>query len=96
MKEDTGYEAVMGITGRRTAVGAEWDSFIRPGIIGVDEISLKKGHNDSVTVIISYDGRVRTSGIVRGREKAGELKFFTHRGIVTIFQCMIQEGYSLF
>ncbi|NJL58713.1 MAG: ISL3 family transposase [Desulfobacteraceae bacterium] len=66
---------------------------------GADEISLKKGHNDSVTVIISYDeNRVRTSGIVSGREKVGLKKFLSCipkrlRKSVKAVCCDLYEGY---
>jgi hypothetical protein len=36
MKEESGYEAVMGIIGRRTESGADWDSLRQLSIIGTD------------------------------------------------------------
>jgi len=76
MKEDIGYGAVMGMPGRRAAGESDRNSFRKPGIIGIDEISLKKGHKDFVTVITSYtDAGIRISGIVVGREKVGVRNF---------------------
>ncbi|OQX23987.1 MAG: hypothetical protein BWK80_23195 [Desulfobacteraceae bacterium IS3] len=70
MKEDPGYEAVMGITERRIASGVNREDMNRPDITGIDEIALKKGHNNSVTIITSYsDGRAKILGVVGGREK---------------------------
>ena len=46
MKEDIGYGAVMGMIGRRAAGGSDRNSFRKPGITGIDGISLKKGHKD--------------------------------------------------
>lgn len=99
MKEDIGYEAVMGIIGRRAAVRADWKSFRHIGIIGIDEISLKKGHNDFVTVLTSYaENRVRISGIISGREKIGVKQFLSGipkrlRNSVKAVCCDMYEGY---
>lgn len=99
MKEDIGYEAVMGIIGRRVASQADWKSFRQIGIIGIDEISLKKGHKDFVTVITSYaDDRIRILGIVAGREKVGVKKFLScipkrlQKSIKAVC-CDMYEGY---
>lgn len=99
MKEDIGYEAVMGIIGRRVAGEADRKSFRQLGIIGIDEISLKKGHNDFVTVITSYaENRIRISGIVGGREKVSVKIFLScipkrlQKGIKAVC-CDMYEGY---
>jgi transposase len=99
MKEDIGYEAVMGIIGRRVAGEADWKSFRQPGIIGIDEISLKKGHNDFVTVLTSYAAdRIRISGIISGREKNEVKKFLSGipkrlRKSIKAVCCDMYEGY---
>lgn len=78
MKEAVGYEAVTGIIRRRADNRADRGSFRMIGIIGIDEISPKKGHNDSVTVITSYsDERIRISGTAGGREKVGVKNFLS-------------------
>jgi transposase len=98
-KEDVGYEAVTGIIGRRAESGADRDSFRQLGIIGIDEISLKKGHDDFVTIITSYvENRVRISGVVRGREKSGVRKFISGipkrlRKSVKAVCCDMYEGH---
>ena len=69
IREDIGYEAVMGIIDRHTDGGVDRNKFERPDTIGTDEISLKKGHRDSVTIITDGEGR-GIPGVLRGREKA--------------------------
>jgi len=69
MKEDIGYEAVMGIIDRHADGEVDRNNFKCLNTIGTDEISLKKGHRDFVTVITGGEGR-EFSGILRGREKA--------------------------
>ncbi len=50
-KEDLGYDAVLGIVDRSVARQVDWREFERLGVLGIDEIALKKGHNDYVAVI---------------------------------------------
>ena len=51
MKEDIGYEAVMGILDRHIQGEVDWNQFTRLDVLGLDEISLKKGHRDFVTIV---------------------------------------------
>jgi hypothetical protein len=51
IKEDLGYEAVMGVIQRHIKTEVEWSEIERLDVIGIDEISLKKGHKDFVTVV---------------------------------------------
>ena len=46
IKEELGYEAVMGTIKRHLASEVDWRAFTRLGVLGIDEISLKKGHKD--------------------------------------------------
>ena len=99
MKEDIGYEAVMGMIGRRVGCESDWNSFRKLGIIGIDEISLKKGHKDFVTIITSYtDAGIRILGIVVGREKVGVKNFLScipkrlQKSIKAVC-CDMYEGY---
>jgi transposase len=99
MKEDIGYEAVMGMIGRRAAGESDRNSFRKLGIIGIDEISLKKGHKDFVTIITSYtDAGIRILGIVSGREKVGVKNFLScipmrlQKSIKAVC-CDMYEGY---
>ena len=44
IREGIGYEAVMGIVGRHMRDEVDWADFDRLDQLGLDEISLKKGH----------------------------------------------------
>jgi len=99
MKEDVGYEAVMGIIGRRIADEAAWKEIKKPDVIGIDEIALKKGHQNSVTVITSYAGeRTKVVGVIGGREKQTVKDFLLKipkrlRNGIRIVCCDMYEGY---
>jgi transposase len=69
IKEEIGYEAVMGIMDRHIEGEVDWNKSERSDTIGLDEISLKKGHKDFVTIITGGAGRV-IRAVLRGREKA--------------------------
>ena len=69
-REGIGYEAVMGIIRRHIKTEIDWESIEQLGQIGLDEISLKKGHNDFVTIVSGYiDGSVQLLAVLEGRLK---------------------------
>ena len=51
IKEHVGYEAIMGIIDRHIPAEVDWTTFSRIDVRGIDEISLKKGHRDFVTIV---------------------------------------------
>ena len=51
IKEDIGYEAIMGIIDSYIERDINWEDVTRLEVIGLDEISLKKGHRDFVAII---------------------------------------------
>ena len=51
IKEGIGYEAVMGIIERHVSPEVDWGEFEDLEIMGADEIALKKGHRDFVTIV---------------------------------------------
>jgi transposase len=63
IKEDIGYEAIMGIIDRYIERDIHWEDVTRVDVIGLDEISLKKGHRDFVAIIT---GRMETETIILG------------------------------
>ena len=63
VKEDIGYEAIMGIIDRHIERDINWEDIIRLDVIGLDEISLKKGHRDFVAIIT---GRIEAETIILG------------------------------
>lgn len=70
IKENIGYAAVQGIVDRYISTTVDWPSFKELGLIGIDEISLKKGHRDFVTILTSRtEKETRILGVLKGREK---------------------------
>jgi transposase len=51
IKEHVGYEAIMGIIDRHRQSEVDWATCSRIDVIGIDEISLKKGQRDFVTLV---------------------------------------------
>jgi len=51
IKGNLGYEAIMGIIDRHIQGEVDWNQFVCLDVLGVDEISLKKGHRDFVTIV---------------------------------------------
>jgi transposase len=70
IKENVGYEAVMGTIDRHISHTIDWTVFTYLDVIGIDEIALKKGHKDFVTIVTS---RIKDEtiilGVVKGRKK---------------------------
>jgi len=70
LREGIGYEAVMGIVRRHIQTEVNWKLIKKLGRIGLDEISLKKGHKDFVTIVSAYiDGCVQLLAVLEGRLK---------------------------
>jgi transposase len=77
VKEDLGYEAVMGIVNHHIAGEVDWNRFERLDEIGIDEIALKKGHKDFVTVVTArLEGKTEILGVLKDRRKATVKAFF--------------------
>ena len=70
-REDLSEDAVLGILNRTVQSEVDWNQFTALGLIGIDEISLKKGYKDFVTVITSKcDGKITLLAVLKGRKKA--------------------------
>ena len=55
IKEDICYETIRGTIQRHISDAVNWDKIERLNVIGLDEISLKKGHKDFVVIVTSRD-----------------------------------------
>jgi transposase len=71
IKEALGYEAVVGIVDRYIATKVDWHKFVRLEVLGLDEIALKKGHNDYVVIVTARlrDGQIKVLAVLPNREK---------------------------
>jgi transposase len=71
IKEDLGYKAIEAVVDRHIETEVNWDNIAKIGLLGIDEISLKKGYKDYVTLITSRtEGGVQIIAVLKGREKA--------------------------
>ena len=76
VKEGLGYEAVMGIMRRHIQSGVDWDTIDTLEQLGLDEISLKKGHKDFVTIVSARtDGQIELLAVLQDRKKETVKKF---------------------
>jgi transposase len=70
IKENIGYESMMGVLKRHVNEEVNWDTIKNIDVLGIDEASLKKGHKDFVTIVTGYLlGKVRILGVLEGRKK---------------------------
>lgn len=77
IKERVGYDAVLGVIERRISTSVDWSVYTELGVLGLDEIALKKGHRDFVTVVTARlaDGQLVVLGVLADREKSSVLAF---------------------
>jgi len=76
IKQNIGYDAIEGILKRRIDSKTDWSKIDKTDILGIDEISLKKGHNDFVTVITGRNGdNILILGVLEGKKKETARKF---------------------
>jgi transposase len=71
LKERVGYDAVLGVLGRQVPTTVNWDEIDNLGTIGIDEISLQKGHKSYRAVITARqdDGQVIILAVLTDRKK---------------------------
>jgi len=70
-KEDLAYDVVEGLLDRYIGQQVDWEQITCLHTLGIDEIALKKGHGDFVTVVTSRleSGQIQLLGILANREK---------------------------
>jgi transposase len=78
-KERLPYDIVLGVIERRIAQQVDWSRYTELGVLGLDEIALKKGHRDFVVIVTArlQDGQVAILGVLADREKATVKQFLT-------------------
>ena len=77
IKEGLAYENVEGTLERRIATSPDWSGLAEIEVLGLDEIALKKGHRDYVTLVTGRlgNGEIVILGVLPGHEKAGVVEF---------------------
>ena len=100
IKEGLGYEAVEGIIDRRVSEEVDWKDYQAIEIVGIDEISLKKGHQEFVTVVTARleTGEIRLLAVLADRKKSTVAAFFASipkklRKTIRVVCTDMYEGY---
>lgn len=98
-KENVDYHAVDNLIDRYIESKIDFSKIKALGVLGLDEISMKKGYKDFVTLITyRINDKVHILGVVRGREKAEIIKFLSniprrlHNSVQAVC-CDLYEGY---
>jgi transposase len=79
IKEGLSYAAVEGAVERRLVSEVDWSQYEVLSVLGLDEVALKKGHGDYVTLVTArlWDGHIAILGVLPGREKQTVKAFLT-------------------
>jgi transposase len=76
-KHDVTYDSVRGVLKRYVKGEVDWSQIKALGLLGLDEISLLKGHADFVTLVSAHDeqGKPIVLAVLKGREKQTLIDF---------------------
>lgn len=71
LKENLGYDAVVGALDRQLDVKVNWDEINDLHTVGIDEIALKKGRKDYAAIVTTKqsNGKVRVLAVLPDRKK---------------------------
>jgi len=77
IKEGVAYDCVLGVLERRINARVDWGEYVALGVIGLDEIALKKGHRNFVVIATArlVDGRVVILAVLPDRQKDTVIEF---------------------
>jgi len=77
LKEGLSYESMAGALERRIEASVNWAGIAEIKTLGLDEIALKKGHRDYITLVTGRlcDGEIVILGVLPGHEKAEVIEF---------------------
>jgi len=77
MKEGLSYDRVLGVIERKISVDVDWSQYTALGILGLDEIALKKGHRDYVVIVTALmaNDRIVILGVLPDRQKETVVEF---------------------
>jgi len=77
IKEGVAYDCVLGVLERRISASVDWGQYVALGVIGLDEIALKKGHSNFVVIVTArlVDGRVVILAVLPDRQKDTVVEF---------------------
>jgi len=98
-KEDVDYHSIEALIDKYIEQKTNFATIKSLGVLGLDEISLKKGHRDFVTLVTYYhEDQVRLLAILEGRQKATLETFFRQiprrlKKTIEAICCDLYEGY---
>lgn len=71
IKEQLSYDSVLGVVERCISTKVAWSAYTTLGVLGLDEIALKKGHRDFVVIVTAHlsNGRIVILGVLPDRLK---------------------------
>ena len=77
LKEELAYDRVLGVLERRVNRKVDWGQYDRLNVLGLDEIALKKGHDDFVVIVTARlnEQRLVILGVLENREKETVIEF---------------------
>jgi len=77
IKEGIAYDCVLGVLERRISASVDWGQYVTLGVIGLDEIALKKGHRNFVVIVTArlVEGRVVILAVLPDRQKDSVVEF---------------------
>ena len=77
LKEKLSYDRVLGVLERRVNSEVDWGQYDCLNVLGLDEIALKKGHDDFVVIVTARldDQRLAILGVLKNREKDTVIEF---------------------
>jgi transposase len=77
IKERVSYEVILGMIDRAIGKKVDWERIMKLDVLGIDEISLKKGHKDFVAIVTGRrEGETVILGVLKDRTKAVVKEFF--------------------
>jgi len=78
VKERIGYKVIQSALDRLVKSEVDWDDFTSLDDLGIDEIALRKGHGQYMTIISAKlkNGQIRVIAVIEGREKQDIKSFF--------------------
>lgn len=98
-KESLGYKSIEGVLSRHIHSQVNWEVLDAIGVLGIDEIALKKGHQDfAVIVTAKHQETIRLIGVLENRKKETVKRFLATlpqslRPTIESVCCDMYEGY---
>ncbi len=98
-KVGVGYKSIEGVVSRHIHSQVNWEALDSIGVLGIDEIALKKGHQDFAVIVTSkHQETIRLIGLLENRKKETVKRFLSTlpqslRATIESVCCDMYEGY---